>query len=309
MPTNTEDSTAPVDVEVEEKVEQMRELSVTYTPVEEIVPNEYNPNRQNENEFRLLIKSMREDGFTQPIVCLPRGAGTPEPEVLPDGQSPDDHSCFVIIDGEHRWRAAQKLGMETVPHVTVDMDEAQARISTLRHNRASGSEDVDKAADVMRDLQDLGALDMAQGALQLDDTEMNRLLDDIPASEEFAADEFSTAWEPSDSSQNEESVKESDTNTTDTDDGKSSASKQAVEQMREREQRLQEAKDEEERQMAKDDTSTFKLELIFAGDEQEIVETVLGERPAATVLEMCSERYDGDLDSDAVEEAVAAAQE
>jgi len=309
MPTNTEDSEAPVDVEVDDTIEQMRELSVSYTPVEEIVPNEYNPNRQNENEFRLLIKSMREDGFTQPIVCLPRGAGTPEPEVLPEGQDPDDHDCFVIIDGEHRWRAAQKLGMETVPHVTVDMDEAQARVSTLRHNRASGSEDVDKAVDVMRDLQELGAVDMAQDALQLDDTEMNRLLDDIPASEEFAADEFSTSWEPSDSSGNADEVKDSDTGTTETESGKSSASEGAVEKMREREKKLQEAKNEEERKMAKEDTSTYKLELIFSGEEEEIVESVLGDRPAATVLEMCSERYEGDLDEETVEETVAAAQE
>ena len=40
-----------------------------------------------------------------------------------------------------------------VPVVFVDMTREQMRVSTLRHNRARGSEDIDKSADVLKDLR------------------------------------------------------------------------------------------------------------------------------------------------------------
>jgi len=273
--TNTEDSTAPVDIEVDEKVENLRELEVEYVDVNEVSANEYNPNRQNENEFRLLLKSIREDGFTQPIVVLPE----------------NDDGERVIIDGEHRWRAAAKLGMGKIPVVEVDMDESRARIATLRHNRASGSENIDLAADVLRDLQELDALDLAQDSLMLDDLEMNRLLDDIPVTDELAAEEFSTAWEPDDQAKRKDDLEDGGgSRDLDAEDGESSATDEAMEDMRERERRLQEAKSEEEKEMARKDTATYKLELIFPVAHRKVLKEVLGERPAETVLELVLER-------------------
>ena len=76
------------------------------------------------------------------------------------------------------------------------MGEAQAKIATLRHNRARGSEDIQMATDVLRDLESLGALDWAADSLDMDDTELQRLLEDIPAAESLAGDEFSEAWAP-----------------------------------------------------------------------------------------------------------------
>jgi ParB/RepB/Spo0J family partition protein len=138
-------------------------------------PNDYNPNRQNDHEFRLLCSSMREDGFTQPIIVA------------------QDHT---IVDGEHRWRAAHEIGLELIPVVVVPMEAAQARIATLRHNRARGSEDIELATQVLRDLEKLGALDWAQDSLDLSDVELQRLLEDIPAPEALAKEQFSEAWVP-----------------------------------------------------------------------------------------------------------------
>ena len=161
-------------------------LVVEYVPVADLHPNDYNPNRQSDHDFELLLRSMTEDGFTQPIV------------VQREGNS--------IVDGEHRWRAAQKLGYESVPVVFVDMTPEQMRIATLRHNRARGSEDIDLASSVLRDLQQLGALDWAQDSLMLDDTELARLLEDVPAPEALAGEEFSAAWEPTPDVQGVEEV-------------------------------------------------------------------------------------------------------
>ena len=203
-------------------------------------PNSYNPNRQNEHEFKLLCSSMQEDGFTQPII------------VASDG---------TIVDGEHRWRAAQ------------------ARIATLRHNRARGSEDIELATEVLRDLERLGALDWAADSLDLSDAELQRLLEDIPAPEALAKEQFSEAWVPG-SVQGE----------ADTDGRMVTSTPMGIDQSRLQERRLQDAKTAEEREAAIRDTKVFRLTLIFSGEEGETVRMGLGPQPAVTVLEFCKQK-------------------
>jgi hypothetical protein len=155
----------------------LQELQVEYVSPSELKPNQYNPNRQTEDEFEMLKASMREDGFTQPILCMADG---------------------TIIDGEHRWTAAQELGYERVPVVKVSMTEAQRRIATMRHNRARGQDDTSQVAALMLDLEKLGALDWAQEALRLSDEEMRRLvaMADTVAEDLSRGHEFNQAWEP-----------------------------------------------------------------------------------------------------------------
>jgi ParB/RepB/Spo0J family partition protein len=155
----------------------LQQLQVEYVSPSELKPNDYNPNRQTEDEFQMLKASMREDGFTQPILCMQNG---------------------TIVDGEHRWRAAQELGYEEVPVVRVSMTEAQRRIATMRHNRARGQDDTAAVAELMLDLEKLGALDWAQEALLLSDEEVRRLvaMSDTVAEDLSRGHEFSQAWEP-----------------------------------------------------------------------------------------------------------------
>jgi ParB/RepB/Spo0J family partition protein len=155
----------------------LQQLQVEYVAPSELKPNDYNPNRQTEDEFEMLKASMREDGFTQPILCMQGG---------------------TIVDGEHRWRAAQELGYEKVPVVRVNMTETQRRIATMRHNRARGQDDTAAVAELMLDLEKLGALDWAQEALLLSDEEVRRLvaMADTVAEDLSRGHEFSQAWEP-----------------------------------------------------------------------------------------------------------------
>ena len=155
----------------------LQQFQVEYVSPSKLKPNEYNPNQQTEDEFEMLKASMREDGFTQPILCMQDG---------------------TIVDGEHRWRAAQELGYETVPVVRVSMSEAQRRIATMRHNRARGQDDTAAVAELMLDLEKLGALDWAQEALLLSDEEMRRLtaMADTVAEDLSRGHEFNQAWEP-----------------------------------------------------------------------------------------------------------------
>lgn len=137
----------------------LERLEITHVHIDDIHPNDYNPNRQSTHDFELLCRSMEEDGFTTPIIV----------------QRKDN----VIVDGEHRWRAAKVLGYTQVPVVFVDMTPEQMRISTLRHNRARGTEDAGLVSEIIRDLQKLGALDWAADSLMMDNHDIDLLTQQI----------------------------------------------------------------------------------------------------------------------------------
>lgn len=256
---------------VEKKNQSLERLEIVYASLTQIKPNDYNPNRQSDADFDLLLRSITEDGFTQPIVAVR----------TEDAETAKQYP-YTIVDGEHRWRAASHLGMKEVPLAIVPMTLEQARIATLRHNRARGSEDIELATEVLRDLERLGALDWAQDSLQLSDDELNRLLEDIPAPEALAAEDFGGAWEPKDM---------------DAPEGVSAASTgghqevaltpAAIEAQRDREKRLAEAKNVEERQRIEQERAIYRLNLTFTNDEAKIVKAALGDKPAIRLLELC----------------------
>ena len=62
--------------------------NVIAVPVEKIKPNTYNPNAVAPPELKLLYDSIKEDGYTMPIVCYYLKT----------------KDCYVIVDGFHRYR-------------------------------------------------------------------------------------------------------------------------------------------------------------------------------------------------------------
>ena len=68
---------------------------VISVPVEKIQPNTYNPNSVAPPELKLLYDSIKEDGYTMPIVCY--------------HDDPDD--TYIIVDGFHRCEAMKQAGM------------------------------------------------------------------------------------------------------------------------------------------------------------------------------------------------------
>jgi len=257
--------------EIDKKNVSLQELAIEYVSVDSIKPNNYNPNRQSEHDFELLLKSMEEDGFTQPIIV--------------------QKATKMIVDGEHRWRATTVLGYKEIPVVFVEMTPEQMRIATLRHNRARGSEDMELSVQVLRDLQELGALDWAQDSLMLTDEEVNRLLEDIPVPEALANDDYSQSWEPSELSDEDNQITDTTSRQVDgtTHGGEmiTAASTKAVETIKERQALIEKAKNEEEREMARQQTKLYRVSLIFANEEAEIIEKVLGKEPALKLLELC----------------------
>lgn len=143
-------------------------------------PNDYNPNAVAPPELDLLLLSILEDGFTQPLVVL------------------DDGS---IVDGFHRWVVAgdERLlalygGM--VPVVRLRVCNAHSRFSTVRHNRARGTHGVLKMAAIVRELLD-GGLPRAEveRRLGMEDEEVERLVTRAPAPERLGRG-FGKGWTP-----------------------------------------------------------------------------------------------------------------
>jgi ParB-like chromosome segregation protein Spo0J len=235
------------------------ELDVIYLPVNDVKANSYNPNRQSEHDFELLCKSIAEDGFTQPIVVM--------------------RSTKEIVDGEHRWRACKHLGFAEVPVVLVDMTPEQMRISTLRHNRARGSEDVNLAADVIRELAAAGATDYAMESLSLDELDMKRMLE-VTTSEaaDVIADVPPEMMGPRGHGLSAQDGQTNIDTTADT--------------LRAREQMVVQAKAAEEKAMTTADSRTYSLVMHFTGEESDIIRKVLHPATAQNILKICQEEKD-----------------
>lgn len=242
----------------------LEKLDIVYVPLDQIKQNQYNPNRQSPHDFQLLCKSIQEDGFTRPIVVR---KGT-----------------FEIVDGEHRWRACKALheqGLvdfsEGIACVLVEMTDAQARIATLKYNRIHGSEDANLAAAVLKEIIEMGATDWAQDSLMLDDVEMKRLTEELAVVEtegmnvDIPADMLGPAGKGL------------------SDQDQSTAIDTSADETRAKQKLLEQAKQQEERQMNAKDANVFRVVAFFTGDEAKIVKSVLEPNVAQSLLQICRE--------------------
>lgn len=157
---------------------------VQWVPRGTLKANHYNPNSVAPPELALLKLSILEDGWTQPIVCLP--------------------DC-TIVDGFHRWTVSadpkiRALTGGLVPVVVVDADPVHRMASTIRHNRARGTHAVLKMADIVRSMAEQGVPDeQIIARLGMDDEELERLKDrsGMPVRGTKGVKSFGKAWIPS----------------------------------------------------------------------------------------------------------------
>ena len=103
--------------------------------------NDYNPNSVAPPELELLIESIVQDGFTQPIVV--------------------DRPSMQIVDGYHRWRVSIDMRVHAiyggfVPVVFTEFSKEHRVASTVRHNRARGAHGVLKMANLVELLRENG---------------------------------------------------------------------------------------------------------------------------------------------------------
>lgn len=170
-------------------VSSMKYMSPVYhiqsVPIEKIEPNTYNPNSVAPPELSLLYDSIREDGYTMPIVCYYDG----------------DRDTYVIVDGFHRYRIMldypdiyeREEGRLPVSVIDKPLDCRMA--STIRHNRARGSHDVDLMSNIIKELHELGRSDAwLSKHLGMDRDEILRLRQITGLTALFKDVNFGRAW-------------------------------------------------------------------------------------------------------------------
>lgn len=146
--------------------------------------------------MRLLYESIRADGYTMPIVCY-------------YAKSQD---IYVIVDGFHRYRVMlehpdiyEREG-GVLPVSVIDKPLDQRMASTIRHNRARGSHDVDLMSNIVKELHELGRSDAwIAKHLGMDKDELLRLKQITGLTALFKDVKFGQAWQPMDEEDGDES--------------------------------------------------------------------------------------------------------
>lgn len=156
-------------------------------PIEKIVANTYNPNVVAPPEMQLLYDSIKEDGYTMPIVCYYM-------------QTKD---LYVIVDGFHRYQIMKdhpdiyerEHGM--LPVTVIDKPFSCRMASTIRHNRARGTHDVDLMSNIVKELHEIGRSDAwISKHLGMEKDEILRLKQITGLASLFRDVQFGRAWQP-----------------------------------------------------------------------------------------------------------------
>jgi len=157
---------------------------VKWVPSELVIANEYNPNRVAPPEMKLLEISIREDGFTQPIVVF------------------SENGHYTVVDGFHRNRVGKesqeikKRIHNHLPVVIIDKPLSDRMAATIRHNRARGTHQVAPMSKVVEELYFLGWSDKKIAEqLGMEKDEVLRLKQFTGLGNLFKNREFSKAWE------------------------------------------------------------------------------------------------------------------
>jgi hypothetical protein len=159
---------------------------VRAVPIEKVVANDYNPNAVAPPEMQLLETSIWEDGYTQPVVTV----------------YDKDSGNYVVVDGFHRFRILKESarinererGM--LPVVVLDKDMSNRMASTIRHNRARGSHNIELMSNIVAELVEMGKGDRwICDHIGMSADELLRLKQITGIAALFQNRDFSASWE------------------------------------------------------------------------------------------------------------------
>lgn len=160
---------------------------VLWVKNQSVVANDYNPNSVAPPEMELLRQSIIEDGYTQPIVSF------------------NDDDKVVVVDGFHRNRVGKECTEVRdriygyLPVVNINQwkqGKGDRMASTIRHNRARGSHNVELMSQIVSELVEMGKGDTwICKHIGMSKDELLRLKQITGLSSLFANKDFSEAWE------------------------------------------------------------------------------------------------------------------
>lgn len=160
--------------------------NVKGVPIEKVRANDYNPNSVAPPEMALLETSIWEDGYTQPVVTVY------DPET----------DTYIVVDGFHRYLTIKNSARirererGILPVVVLDKAMGDRMASTIRHNRARGSHNIELMSTIVAELVEMGKGDAwicKHIGMSVD--ELLRLKQITGVAALFANREFSQSWE------------------------------------------------------------------------------------------------------------------
>lgn len=164
---------------------------VKWVLAEDVVANDYNPNKVAPPEMELLEISIMNDGYTQPVVTFP------------------NNGKIEVVDGFHRTRVSKEskivrqrvMGYTPTVIIRKEQSNKNDRIaSTIRHNRARGKHQVDAMSEIILELKNRNwKNERIARELGMDEEEILRLCQITGLQDIFKDDDFSKSWESSDS--------------------------------------------------------------------------------------------------------------
>lgn len=160
--------------------------NVIAVPIEKVQANDYNPNAVAPPEMELLEISIWEDGYTQPVVTYYDSA----------------QDKYIVVDGFHRYLTLKRSkriyeregGM--LPVVVIDKELGDRMASTIRHNRARGTHNIELMSNIVAELVEMGKGDrwICQH-IGMSADELLRLKQITGVAALFANRSFSQSWE------------------------------------------------------------------------------------------------------------------
>lgn len=119
------------------KIRKASKLEVIDIPIDDLIPDEDNPNSMDEATFDLLVEEIREQGFDEPIQVRPH---------------PSEKGKWQISSGHHRTKAARVIGLAEVPAVIKHHDDRAQKVSLVKRNVLRGEMDKTKLVKLYQDV-------------------------------------------------------------------------------------------------------------------------------------------------------------
>lgn len=154
--------------------------------IDKVQANDYNPNKVAPPEMELLETSIWEDGYTQPVVTY----------------YDDKLDKYIVVDGFHRWTVLKtskrvferENGM--LPIVVINKQLEDRMASTIRHNRARGSHNIDLMSNIVSELVEMGKGDAwICKHIGMSQDELLRMKQITGLASLFKDKEFSDSWD------------------------------------------------------------------------------------------------------------------
>jgi ParB-like chromosome segregation protein Spo0J len=160
---------------------------VLWVKNDNVKANDYNPNSVAPPEMELLRQSIMEDGYTQPIVSF------------------KEDSQIIVIDGFHRNRVGKEVEevrnrvYGRLPVVNINQwkqGRSDRMASTIRHNRARGSHNIELMSTIVSELVEMGKGDAwICKHVGMSKDELLRMKQITGLASLFQNKAFSNAWE------------------------------------------------------------------------------------------------------------------